>query len=76
MSKNDSLAKSIVTLIVLMIISIPVDIYLLVRWLISPNSPITEIFLLGVGVWFLGSLQVVFLVLGTILIIGIWTDQI
>lgn len=50
----------------------PIWIYLLVNWLFEPHGFWQNIFLAGVGIYFLGAAQLVLLVVLAILLFLIW----
>ena len=52
----------------------PIWIYLLVKYLLSPEGFWQNLVLFGLGVWFLGIIQVVLWVVLVFLLIGIWTE--
>lgn len=51
---------------IIMATFIPTWLYLLARFAFSPDNALTEIFLLGVSLYFLGGLQIVFVIVGVI----------
>ena len=57
-------AKTIGIIIALVVIFIPVEIYITARYAFEPEGFWQEIVLFGLGVWFLGVIQIVFLFFG------------
>lgn len=67
------LVKLTVSLIATVIALIPVWIYLLAKWVFAPEGFWQNFFLSGVGVWLLGSVQVILLVILLIVFFAIWS---
>lgn len=52
----------------------PTEVFLIVRYLASPEGFWQELFLAGLGMWVLGSAQLVFLVLAIFWLLLVWED--
>jgi hypothetical protein len=72
---RSSFGAFILSLIAAAICLWPVWLWLLAKSLLSPHGFWQEFFLLGVGVWFLGGAQVVFLIILIIVLFFIWADR-
>ena len=71
---KDFLSKVILSIIGTLICLIPAWIYLLAKWIFSPEGFWQNFFLFGVGVYFLGFLQLVLLIVLVLWLLWIWGD--
>lgn len=70
----DRISAAIAQLIILVIVFIPTFLYLIARFILSPEGFVQEVLVFGIGLWFLGSIQILLLILGAIATWGFWTD--
>ena len=66
--------KLILSLVSFVLCFIPTWLYLLVKWILSPEGFWQNIILFGVGVWILGSIQVILFIIFIYLLIRIWSE--
>ncbi len=71
----NTLGKILWSLVVLVVGLVPVWIYLIVRLLLTPNGFWQELVLVGLGVWVLGSIQVILFIVLLILLFAIWNES-
>lgn len=71
----NTLGKILWSLVVLAIGLVLVWIYLAVRLLLTPNGFWQELVLVGLGVWVLGFVQLIFGFVALLLIFSIWKDS-
>ncbi len=71
----DALIKSLFTLAALALCLIPTWIYLLARLVLDPHGFWQKLVVLGLGVWFLGGLQIILIVLFFFLLAAIWSTR-
>ncbi len=64
--------KFLLTVLALMVSSIPLWMYMGGRSLVSPEGFLQEFFVFGIGLWFLGGAQVVLWVFAGIVLLLIW----
>ena len=67
-------AKTGITLVSLLVAGIPAWIWLLAHTLLEPDGFWQEIVVLGLGVWVLGGLQIIFLIVLLAWLIAVWSD--
>ena len=70
----ENLVKFYFSSIAVVLVHMPIWIYLLVKYLLSPEGFWQNLVLLGLGVWLLGIIQVALWVILLFLLIGIWAD--
>lgn len=58
---------------VTLLCGIPTELYLIVRWLLNPEGLLAELLVLGLGLYVLGALQLVLLVVWLFLLLFILT---
>lgn len=63
-----------ISLGILAVALIPTWVYLLARFLLNPESGLVEVLLLGISLYFMGTLQVIFLIFALVLIVIIWKE--
>ncbi|GEM_PF-1785740 len=73
--KDILLFKLVTTAVVLFVASLPLDLYMLVRTFASPEGFWQEFALGAVAIYVLGGFQVVFLIIGAILLFSIWLSD-
>lgn len=67
------LAKLIVTVVVTVVCYFPAELYYSFKLLLKPQGFWQNFVLLGVGLWFLGAIQVVLLIVWIYLLLKNWT---
>lgn len=72
---EDLLARLKWSIIVIIIAPIPTLIYLAVRFLLSPEGYWQEIILLGIGVWVLGFIQIILIIILLVALYYIWIES-
>jgi len=70
-----SLIKTGLTLVTTALAYIPLWIILLAKLVFSPNGFWQKFALYGAGIYFLGSLQVIFFIIWIVILVAIWTDS-
>jgi len=71
--KTDGLfARFLVVLVAFVICFIPTWIYLFAHWLLEAHGFWQNLFLLGVGVYFLGAVQIVLFIVFLLVIMAAW----
>jgi len=68
----NTIAKVKWSLITAILMLIPTEAYCLARFILSPEGFWQEVILLGIGVWVLGILQVLFVVVFAVVLYTIW----
>lgn len=63
----------LVTFVILVLTFIPTWIFLGVRYFASPEGFWQNLAVAGIGLWFLGGAQMVFLICGLALVLSAWT---
>ena len=71
---RETLTRTIFTAVVLAVGLIPLWIYLLAKLVFSPEGFWQNLVLAGIGIYFLGAFQLVFLGFALFLIYYIWTS--
>lgn len=71
----EKLAKFGVTLLALAAALFPVWLYLIAKNAFDPQGFWQEFFLFGVGVWFLGGLQILLLIVFGVFALKLWADD-
>ncbi len=69
----EALVRSLLTLAAVAVALIPTWIYLLARLVLDPRGFWQQLVLLGVGVWFLGAVQLILLFILLFAIAAIWS---
>lgn len=75
MRVNDFIARTIVSILSAVVLLIPFWIWLSAWFLTTPEDFWQKIFLVGVGLWFLGFFQLVFLIILTVVLVIVWTEK-
>lgn len=70
----ETLARCILSLLVVALALLPTWAFLLIRYVAEPHGFWQNLILFGVGIWFLGTFQIICLVFGIALFIAIWTS--
>lgn len=70
----DTLIKSGITLVSLVVAAIPLWIWLAAHNMLEPNGFWQEIVVLGLGVWILGGLQIIFVFFLLVWLVALWGD--
>ena len=68
------IAKIGLSLVSMILALIPIGIYFLARFIFSPEGFWQELILFGVGIWALGTLQVLFIAGWICILCSIWGD--
>jgi hypothetical protein len=66
-----AMLKFVLTVVVFVAMLVPTWLYLLVRFLLSPEGFWQNMIVLSIGVYLLGAIQLILLVVGCLLIVGI-----
>lgn len=67
--------KLFFTFIISVIGFMPVELYLLVKYFLSPEGFWQNLVLLGIGVWFLGVIQAILFILWVLLLFVLWRNE-
>jgi len=65
------LSNLVFTVISLVIALLPFWVYLLMKYFLNPQGFLQNIFLIGVSMWFLGGLQLIFLIFWMVMILSL-----
>ena len=71
---DDRFLQIIVSVVAVIVVLLPTWIYLLARLVISPDSPVTDILLFGVALYFLGGLQIFLGIIGLVFLYAVWNS--
>ncbi len=73
-SLKDRLFQVGFTIIVGIMAFIPAYFFLFLKSILSPEGFWQKFLVYGLGIWFLGAIQIVLIILALVLIIKVWTD--
>ncbi len=68
------IGKIVLSLIVMAIAAIPLWFYLILQHFLQPEGFWQKLILVGAGFYFLGFLQLIFLIVGVVLVFVLWTE--
>jgi hypothetical protein len=70
----NKITKTIISAVVLVLASLPTDFFLLIKSLLNPAGFWEQFVVYGVGIYVLGGLQLVFLILWIVAVVSIWNN--
>ena len=71
---RDFSTKAFITITCVALASLPLDFYLLLKYSLEPQGFLQNLLVVGIGVYFLGSVQVLLLFLLVIGLVALWAD--